>query len=102
MSSSPSSSSSNGPAPATQARFASLADVKCPVSVMLGTGTISVRQVLALARNSVVRLHQSAGDDLQVQVKGVLLARGEVVVVEDSAAIRLTDIARRQPSGDAR
>ena len=77
-----------------------LRDVKCPVSVVLGTGSISVRRVLTLERQHVVRLHQSAGEDLQMIVNGILLARGEVVVVEDSTAIRLTEIAKPFPGGD--
>lgn len=100
MSSSPNSSSSSSVPATAHTRFEPLHDVTCPVSVVLGTGTISVRQVLTLARHTVVRLHQSAGEDLQMTVNGVLVARGEVVVVEDSTAIRLTEIARRLPNGD--
>lgn len=97
MSSSPNSSSSSSLAvvdePASGS-FEPYRDVRCPVSVVLGTGTISVRQCLALERASVIRLQQTAGDDVMVVVKGVKLARGEVVVVEDSTAIRLTEICR--------
>lgn len=69
-------------------------DVRCPVSVVLGTGTISVRQCLALERTSIIRLDQSAGEDLMVIVKGIRLAKGEVVVVEDSTSVRLTEICK--------
>jgi len=107
MSSSPSSSSSSSAAaPAGEARsadrdrpFAGLQDVTCPVSVILGTGVISVRACLALARNSVVRLRQSAGEDLQVFAGNVPIARGEVVIVEDSTAIRLTEMLPPAPGG---
>jgi flagellar motor switch protein FliN/FliY len=64
------------------------------VSVVLGTGTISVRQCIGLERNSVVRLAEPAGEDLHVLVNGVAIARGEVVIVEDGTSIRLTEIAR--------
>jgi flagellar motor switch protein FliN/FliY len=74
--------------------FAGLLDVGCPISVVLGTGTISVRRCVALSRDSVLRLAQPAGEDLQVFVGGVLVARGEVVIVDDSTAVRLTEIAR--------
>jgi flagellar motor switch protein FliN/FliY len=74
-------------------------DVRCPVSVVLGTGTISVRQCLALERHSVVKLAQPAGEDLRVLVDGVAVARGEVVIVDDSAAIRLTEITRARREG---
>ncbi len=99
MSSSPNSSSSSDPVAPPQ--FGPLRDVRCPVSVVLGTGAISVRRVLTLARQDVLRLRQSAGEDLQVLANGVLVARGEVVVVEDSTAVRVTEIARRLPGGEA-
>jgi flagellar motor switch protein FliN/FliY len=58
---------------------------------------MTVRQCLALDRNSLVELTQSAGEDLMLQVNGVLLARGEIVIVEDSAALRITEIAAPPP-----
>ncbi len=64
---------------------------------MLGTGSITVRQCLALDRNSLVELGQSAGEDLQLTVNGVLLARGEVVIIEDSAGLRITEVAEPPP-----
>ncbi len=72
--------------------FPSLLDVICELSVTLGTGTVTVRRCLGLQRHSVLRLEQSAGEDLQVMVNGVTIARGEVVIVEDSTAIRISEI----------
>jgi flagellar motor switch protein FliN/FliY len=97
MSSSPSSSSSSSPAGAGGADapgFGRLLDVRVPVSVVLGTGTISVRECLALGPRSIVRLAQSAGEDVLVQVGDVALARAEVVIVEDGTAVRVTEIVR--------
>lgn len=92
MSSSPISSSSSEPADGAAAPYAGLADIVCDVWVLLGTGTVSVRRCLALQRQSVLRLQQSAGEDLHVLANGALIARGEVVIVEDSTALRVTDI----------
>ncbi|MGE3276353.1 MAG: FliM/FliN family flagellar motor switch protein [Vicinamibacterales bacterium] len=72
--------------------FEGLLDVHVPLEIVLGTGHMSVRECLALRRNSVVRLSQSAGADLRVNAAEVVLARGEVVIVEDSTAIRVTEI----------
>jgi flagellar motor switch protein FliN/FliY len=72
--------------------FAEFNDITCPMSVILGDGSITVRACLALQRHSVVPLQQSAGEDLYVMVNDVIVARGEVVLVEDSTAIRITDI----------
>jgi flagellar motor switch protein FliN len=91
MSSSPSSSSSSdlerlGP-------FGHFRDVPLPVEVMLGIGSIALRSLLALSPGSVVRLHSSAGGDLQIAVKGVRVATGEVVIMEETIAVRVTHIA---------
>jgi len=69
-----------------------MSDVVCAVDVFLGTGHISVRACLKLQRMSVIRLAQSAGADLEVRVQGVRAAIGEVVIVDDSTAIRVTEI----------
>jgi flagellar motor switch protein FliN/FliY len=89
--------SSSNPTGSPALAFQQLLDVVCPTNVMLGTGTITVRQCLALDRNSLVELEQSAGEDLQLSVNGVLLARGEIVIIEDSAGLRITEIAAPPP-----
>lgn len=68
-----------------------------PTNVLLGTGKITVRDALTLDRDSLVELTQSAGEDLLLDVNGVLLARGEIVVVEDGAALRVTEITAPPP-----
>jgi flagellar motor switch protein FliN/FliY len=110
MSSSTSSSSSSDDAPADVAKIAApadearvyghLLDVQVPVNVVLGSGSISVRECLALAPRSVLRLKQTAGEDLQVFAGEIPLARAEVVIVEDSTAVRLTEILKPAASED--
>jgi flagellar motor switch protein FliN len=73
--------------------FAPFRDVSCPVDVVLGIGQISLRRCLALERGSVVRLNQSAGEDLQVMVNGVRIAHAEVVIIDETVAVRLTHFA---------
>ncbi len=73
--------------------FGLFRDVSCPVDVVLGMGQISLRRCLALERGSVVRLHQSAGEDLQVMVKGIRIAHAEVVIIDETVAVRLTHFA---------
>lgn len=90
MSSSPSSSSSS--AAAMVADAGRLQDVQCRVEVLLGTGLLSVRDCLTLTRDAVIRLSQAAGSDLQVLVNGIPIAHSEVVIIDDSTAVRLTDI----------
>jgi flagellar motor switch protein FliN len=73
--------------------FGLFRDVACRVEVVLGVGQISLRRCLALERGSVVRLHQSAGEDLQVMVKGIRIAHAEVVIIDETVAVRLTNFA---------
>ena len=92
MSSSPT-SSSNSERERLDELVGPLADVTCVVSVQLGTGRISLRELLGLNRNSVLRLAQAAGEDLQVVVHGTPIATGEIVIVDDSTALRVTQIS---------
>ena len=96
MSSSPTSSSSSSPADTTSP-FDTLATLPCPVTVILGTGVISVRQCLTLERVSILRLAESAGNDLRLVVNGVMIARGEVALIDTSTAIRVTELAPALP-----
>ena len=68
-------------------------DVRCDVEVVLGTATLTVGDCLRLARQSIVRLHQSAGADLEVRVQGVTVATGEVVNVDDNTALRISRVS---------
>lgn len=86
MSSSQSSSSSSDLA------IAALHDVTCDVDIVLGSAAFSVRDCLALKPNTLIRLHEFAGADMQVVINGVPVATGEVVIIDDSTAIRVTDI----------
>jgi len=69
-----------------------LFDVVCDVDIVLGSSTFSVRDCLALKPNTLIRLHEFAGADMQVVVNGVAVAMGEVVIIDDSTAVRVTDI----------
>jgi flagellar motor switch protein FliN len=79
--------------PSSQDPFARFRDVTCPVEVVLGTGKLSLRRCIGLERGSVVRLNQSAGEDLYVAVKGVRIAQAEVVIIDETIAVRVTHMA---------
>ncbi|MEQ1759107.1 MAG: FliM/FliN family flagellar motor switch protein [Vicinamibacterales bacterium] len=95
MSSSPNSSSSSD-----ASALASLHDVTCGVDIVLGSSAFSVRDCLSLKPNTLIRLHEFAGADMQVVINGVPVAMGEVVIIDDSTAIRVTDILP-PPSSEA-
>lgn len=73
--------------------IAPMFDVKCQVDFILGTGTITIRECLRLAPQSILRLKQSAGSDLTVRVHNVTLAMGEVVIADDTTALRINRVA---------
>jgi flagellar motor switch/type III secretory pathway protein FliN len=96
MSSSPISSSSTERALAQTLDdgdpLAAMFDVRCNVDVIIGTAVLTLRECLTLRRDHVVKLNEPAGSDLSVRVHGVTLASGEVVVIEDAAALRVTRV----------
>jgi flagellar motor switch protein FliN len=69
-------------------------DVQLRVSVELGHATLSVREVLALGNGSVVELDRLAGEPVDVLVNDQLIARGEVVIVDESFGVRISEIVR--------
>jgi flagellar motor switch protein FliN/FliY len=90
MSSSPSSSSSSE-APA-QTPFGWVLDVPCAVEFILGTTSMRVRDCARLSPQSIIRLRQSAGADLEVRAGGIPMATGEVVIVEETVGLRISRI----------
>jgi flagellar motor switch protein FliN/FliY len=60
--------------------------------VELGRTKMSIGELLALHKGSVIELNVHAGDPLDLVVNGCLIAQGEVVIVNDRYGIRLTDI----------
>lgn len=67
-------------------------NVDVDLALEVGRTTISVRNLLQLNQGSVVELDRLAGEPLDVLINGTLIARGEVVVVNDKYGIRLTDV----------
>ena len=92
MSSSPNSSSSSESNGLSDGPLGWVLDVPCPVDFVLGTATIKVRDCVEFKRDSVLRLRQSAGADLEVRVGGVPIAAGEVVIVDENLGLRLSRI----------
>jgi flagellar motor switch protein FliN/FliY len=79
-----------------------LMDVPLRVTVELGRTQMSVRQVLELQNGAVVELDRMAGEAVDVLVNDKLMARGEVVVVDDKFGIRITELitqVRREGAG---
>jgi flagellar motor switch protein FliN/FliY len=67
-------------------------DVPVTISMEIGRTHINIRNLLQLNQGSVVELDRLAGEPMDVLVNGTLIAKGEVVVVNEKFGIRLTDI----------
>ncbi|HLD98826.1 MAG TPA: flagellar motor switch protein FliN [Bdellovibrionota bacterium] len=67
-------------------------DIPLKLTVELGRSKMAIREILQLAQGSVIELSKFAGEPLEVLVNEKLIARGEVVVVNEKFGIRLTDI----------
>jgi flagellar motor switch protein FliN/FliY len=72
-----------------------LLDVNLQVSVELGRAGLKFREVLNLAPGSVVELDRQTSEPVDILVNGSLLATGEVVVVDDHFAVRITKLLNR-------
>lgn len=69
-----------------------LMDVLLLLTVELGRAELTVKQVLDLQKGSVVELDRIAGDAVDIFVNDHLIAKGEVVVVDDKFGVRITEL----------
>lgn len=69
-----------------------LGDVDMEVTVQLGAIRMSVRDLLALQQGSVIELDRAAGAAVDILVNGRLLAKGDVVVIDEELGVRITEI----------
>ena len=76
-----------------------LLDVTVTVTAELGRVTLPISSVLNLNVNSVLELNRAVAEPVDLMVQGVLLARGEVVVVDDCFAIRIKEIPEPKKRG---
>ena len=69
-------------------------DIPVQVSAVLGKSTMQVSQLLKLGRGAVVELDRKVGEAIDIYVNNRLVARGEVVVVEDRLGVTMTEIIK--------
>jgi len=78
--------------PADRAALARFHDIPIELSVELDRRMMKVREILNLQSGSVIKMNRSAGDNMSLLFHGVLVGFGEIVVIEDTIGIRITDI----------
>jgi flagellar motor switch protein FliN/FliY len=69
-------------------------DIPVTVSAVLGKATMQVSQLLRLGRGAVIELDRKVGEAIDIYVNNRLVARGEVVVVEDRLGVTMTEIIK--------
>ena len=82
----------SGGVPDGDAKLDVILDIPVTLSMEIGRTSVSIKDLLQLARGSVVELDSVAGEPLDVLVNGTLVARGEVVVVNDKFGVRLNQV----------
>jgi flagellar motor switch protein FliN/FliY len=81
-----------GAAPAE--RLSALYDIPVRVSAVLGRTSMPVSRLLRLGRGAVVELDSKVGDPVEIYVNDRLIARGEVLVLDDRLGISMTEIVK--------
>jgi flagellar motor switch protein FliN len=82
----------------TAADLAPVFDVPVNISAVLGKAHLSVAQLLKLGAGSILELDRKVGEAIDIYVNNRLVARGEVVIVDDRLGVTMTEIIK---DGDA-
>ncbi|MBC7135644.1 flagellar motor switch protein FliN [Oceanibaculum nanhaiense] len=73
-------------------------DIPVQVSAVLGKATMQVSQLLKLGRGAVVELDRKVGEAIDIYVNNRLVARGEVVIVDERLGVTMTEIIKSDRS----
>ncbi|MBM3783161.1 MAG: hypothetical protein FJW30_02315 [Acidobacteria bacterium] len=68
-----------------------MADVPIDIVVDLDRKTMSLREILKLEKGSVIKMTRSAGENIDVIAGGATVAFGEIVIIESTMGVRITD-----------
>ena len=71
-----------------------IADVPLEVTVELGRTSKSIQEILDFAPGTILELNRIAGEPIDILVNGKYVAKGEVVVIEESFGVRITEIIK--------
>ncbi len=82
----------------TATDLAPVFDVPVNISAVLGRSQLSVAQLLQLAQGSILELDRKVGEAIDIYVNNRLVARGEVVIVDERLGVTMTEIIK---DGDA-
>ena len=71
--------------------IAHLGDVPVSIDVELARKTMTVAEILGLEKGSVIKMPRSAGDNIDILVGGAQIGSGEIVIIEETVGVRITD-----------
>lgn len=70
-------------------------DISVDVTAVLGTATMPISQILKLGRGAVVELERLVGEEIDLRAGNNLIAKGDVVVIEDRLGVSITKVIKR-------
>lgn len=73
-----------------------LYDVPVQVSVVLGSTTMSLSNILRLGKGAVIELERAVGEPIDVYVNNKIVAKGEIVIVDDKIGVTLTEVVAQE------
>jgi flagellar motor switch protein FliN/FliY len=85
-------------APQNAKELEAVYEIPVQVSAVLGRATMQVSQLLKLGRGAVVELDRKVGEAIDIYVNNRLVARGEVVVVDEKLGVTMTEIVKSERS----
>lgn len=74
--------------------FAHYLDMPLTVEAVLDEKTMTIYEILALEEGSVIKLNRSAGENIDLIIGGASAAFAEVVIIDESMGVRVTDLAK--------
>ncbi len=89
-------SPSLGAAIITGSEDGALMDVSIEIVAVLGTAELKISQILQLGRGAVVELERLIGEPVELRAERQLVARGEVVVIDDKLAVQITEVVKNR------
>ena len=73
-----------------------LMDVDIDLVAVLGTAELKISQILQLGRGAVVELERLIGEPVELRAERQLVARGEVIVIDDKLAVQITEVVKHR------
>lgn len=73
--------------------IAHLSDISISIAVELDRRIMTMQEILGLEVGSVVKMPRSAGENIDIVIGGTVIGSGEIVIIEETVGVRITDFA---------